>query len=343
MTPHKHLPILAFTLTILLIAAGCHKSNSPATSPTTALTSDSTGHQVRTPFGLVDKSTVHYIGEGYRLRIVNNRIQKFEKSSGKMVEDFGEVKPNEARFNLRNLSTAGHSNGSAANHSNGSSLTVNGLGSDGRVPAPASGWIADANWTNNTGTPITQFITSWVVPSNPVNPSGQTLFLFNGMQDGLTSTSYILQPVLQWGGSAAGGGQYWSITNWFVSSSLTFYGPLITVSSGTNLQGVMAEVSSSGSSYNYVSYFSGYSPAIEIEGIPQPTWCAETLEAYGVTDENTQYPPNTDIAMYGIQILLGSNNANLSWATGQATPGSALRANVVSNASPGGEVDIYFR
>ncbi|HEX9511139.1 MAG TPA: hypothetical protein VF939_11705 [Puia sp.] len=47
--------------------------------------------------------------------------------------------------------------------------------------------------------------------------------------------------------------------------------------------------------------------------------------------------------MTSIQILKGTTNASISWSTAQAVSGSAQKAVVVSNASPGGEVDIYFR
>lgn len=76
------------------------------------------------------------------------------------------------------------------------------------VPAapPTTGWVVDASWVNGTGTPITYFATSWVVPPPPATSNGQTIFLFNGMQD--ATNSHILQPVLQWGTSGAGGGDY---------------------------------------------------------------------------------------------------------------------------------------
>ena len=275
--------LLVVALMASIISTGCRKDNSTNPAPASA----TTGETVLTPFGQVDKSKVHFIADGYKLSVVNGRLQKLESKTGKLVEDFGIVQPNDARFNLRN---AGRFSG---NGINGGGVSINGVGGTGaaepgisgggkpgisgggKPAATVSGWIADANWTNtNTSDPITYFTTNWTVPSTPANQSSQTIFLFNGMQDGLTSTSYIIQPVLQWGGSAAGGGKYWSITSWYVSSSQVFYGSLTTVSPGTNLQGVMSESSGSGSSYTYLSYFAGYSPVLEIEGIPEPYWCA---------------------------------------------------------------------
>jgi hypothetical protein len=151
--------------------------------------------------------------------------------------------------------------------------------------------------------------------------------------------------VLQWGPSAAGGGKYWAITNWYVSGSSAYYGSLVSVSAGASLTGVMKETAVSGSNYSYNSSFTGYSSAsaLQVNNVPQAYWCAETLESYGVTTPSTMYPPNTDIAMKSIQILKGTTNASISWSTAQAVSGSAQKAVVVSNASPGGEVDIYFR
>jgi len=54
------------------------------------------------------------------------------------------------------------------------------------------------------------------------------------------------------------------------------------------------------------------------------------------------YPPNSDVAMTAIQILQGTANASISWSTAQATPGAAQKAVVISNSSPGEEVDIHF-
>src|SRR5271165_906917 len=53
---------------------------------------------------------------------------------------------------------------------------------EGRVPGLGSGWITYASWTNNTGDPIKSFQTTWAVPPPPQTQSGQTIFLFNGIQ-----------------------------------------------------------------------------------------------------------------------------------------------------------------
>lgn len=71
---------------------------------------------------------------------------------------------------------------------------------------------------------VASFVGSWNVPDAPKKYTGQTVFLFTGMQnidwvppdDGPKSKFDIIQPVLQYGPSAAGGGKYWSISSWYV-------------------------------------------------------------------------------------------------------------------------------
>jgi len=159
------------SMAVILFTA-CHKDIS---TPAPAAPASTDENLVLTPAGYMERSRVHFIGEGQQLSVREGRLQSIDIHTGKTLRDFGAVK-----------------------------ITPT------RLPA-ASGWIAYSYWTN-TGTPITYFTTNWVVPSAPTNKGSQTFFLFNGMQDGTTSTSYIIQPVLQWGPSAAGGGKYWAVT-----------------------------------------------------------------------------------------------------------------------------------
>ena len=186
---------------------------------------------VATPFGYMDKSKVHHLESGYELKELNGRLFKINSKSKKIESDFGiitEIQNSQYNTKQQQVSTLG------------------------------TGWITDAYWSNNSGTPIKLFSTNWIVPNAPTTNHGQLIYLFNGIQDGLTSTSHILQPVLQWRTSPAGGGNYWAITNWYVSGSNAFYGQLIPVSIGTNLQGVIQLTAQKGNLYSYLSSFAGY-------------------------------------------------------------------------------------
>lgn len=75
-----------------------------------------------------------------------------------------------------------------------------------------NGWTEDAGWTSSVA--MRQFGTSFHVPAAPSLYTGQTIFLFPGMED-LSSNPSIIQAVLQYGPSAAGGGASWAIAGWF--------------------------------------------------------------------------------------------------------------------------------
>lgn len=303
------------SLAIIYFYCGCTKQDSGTVDTASSFSNSLTQNgKVLTPFGPMDKQHVHFIDDGYYLSIESNHIKKIEEKTDKAVQDFGEAGYNDE--------LSGVASKSAAN-----------------LP---SGWITYAYWFNDTSKPVTYFSTNWKVPSGPTTNHGQTLFLFNGMQDGFSSTSHILQPVLQWGYSAAGGGYYWAITNWYVSGNEAFYGALENVSTGTNLQGVMESIKNKTGGYSYTSYFDGYPKAssLKVKNVPQLYWAAETLETYNC-EKNSDYPPDAKVALNSIQILRGNKNASLNW-TPVNSSGIAQHTTIVSNASPGGEVDIYF-
>jgi hypothetical protein len=319
----KQIQFYLIVTTAILTFAGCRKENTaPGKAPVS--TSVTSGNLVLTPAGYMDASKVHFIEPGFHLSVENGRLQKLENTTGRLAQDFGEFKPREQRFNPRD-----------PNHFSQSPI----------VPY-LEGWIAYTYWQNpTTSTPVTSFSTTWTVPSAPSKKSSQTIFLFNGIQDGTTSTSYIIQPVLQWGPSAAGGGKYWAITNWYVTSSDAYYGSLETVSAGASLTGVITQTAVSGSNYSYSSVFTGApsSTSITVSNVPQGYWLAETLESYGVATPSTEYPPNSYDAFTGIDILEGSTHPALTWTPEQGASGSAQKAVVVSNSTTNGQVDIYFR
>jgi hypothetical protein len=85
-----------------------------------------------------------------------------------------------------------------------------------------NGWIETAvrNATPFGGVSwYNQIWTTWTVPSIPAITSPQLLYFFNGLQ----GSHSILQPVLQWGFSPAGGGPIWAMANWLVYADGTAF------------------------------------------------------------------------------------------------------------------------
>jgi hypothetical protein len=118
-----------------------------------------------------------------------------------------------------------------------------------RTPGTGNGWVEAAQWdvSLNPGDNIDLMQGFWTVPSAP-SENGATIFLFNGLEP--SSQSWIMQPVLQYGGSAAGGGNYWAIASWLVGSS-AYHSPLENVNAGDFLFGYTEMTGTSGSDLDY--------------------------------------------------------------------------------------------
>jgi len=157
----------------------------------------------------------------------------------------------------------------------------------GRAPVPSfNGWVADAQeyLSLSASDNIDWESGEFVVPNNP-SVNGGTIFLFNGIEP--TGENWILQPVLQYGPSAAGGGNYWAIASWFVGTGGAYYSPLETVYPGDTIYG-RTQQTGTGSTLTYTteasdlrtgaySYINVYSTGLHW------TWAfAGVLEVYNV-------------------------------------------------------------
>jgi acylphosphatase len=264
---------------------------------------------VLTPGGFRNRAFVHHIGDGQALNLVKNR-----------------------RFELRDLRT-----GVTAE------LAEPPQAAGATVPAIGSGWITYAYWNNGTGSPISQFTTMWQVPPAPSSGiAGETIFLFNGIQN-YGANFGILQPVLQWGPSAAGGGQYWAVASWYVTSSgQAFHTNLVQVNPGDMLIGVMTQTGRAGTQFNYTSEFRGIAgTTLPVQNIAELQWCNQTLEAYGLQScANYPYTPQTQFTE--IFLRTGSTTPAVSWTPVNRVTDCGQHAAAISNSATYGEVDVYY-
>lgn len=260
---------------------------------------------VLTPGGWRPSSKVGRVSPGEHIGVNNGRLSRIDNTTGQVNRDFGTIETNNAR----------------------------------QILPLGSGWITYTYWSNPSSTPITYFASNFTVPPAPATSNGQTIFLFPGLQN----SSSILQPVLQWGPSAAGGGNYWAIANWYVSSNgSALFSNLIRVNPGTVLKGIMTQTGTTGSNYNYTSAFSGYSSiTLTVNNIQKLYWAAESLEAYNVV-VCSDYPNTAKTRFSAIELHVGSGQAPLSWNVANAVTDCGQHATVVTNGSPNGIVDLYY-
>ncbi|KAJ6532640.1 hypothetical protein B0H19DRAFT_1188067 [Mycena capillaripes] len=202
-----------------------------------------------------------------------------------------------------------------------------------------TGWVTYASWLNTGSSPISSFTTTWKVPPVPATNRGQTVFLFNSIEP--SAGNAILQPVLQFGPSAAGGGSFWAVATWYLDDSNTFFTTPVRTSAGATLNGIITLTSSSGSSFNYNSQFTNVAgTSLSISGAAQLTWATETLEAYGVA-QISDYPAGSTV-FSGINLKLSSGaTPSVSWAH-QNDAADGLSTSINTNGATNAQITINY-
>lgn len=271
---------------------------------------------VNTPFGPAAKSNVHYVNKGHRLMFKDGQVEIVNTKSGQVDEVYGSRKNNKSSFDIKKYS---------------------------------NGWNTDAYNATSIDKPFTFFSAKWIVPSPP-KASDQLLYLFNALvgMDVLANGNFfdhIMQPVLQWGLSPAGGGNYWAICNWYINDQDYFYDSLIVVNPGTILQGVLKQTSSFNGRYSYYSSFYGYPTGFQIDNLPPLTSAYIALESFNA-DRYDEYPTNEKIIFFDIHAETNIKKPILPWTVDmdEKTPNDLGQFTKIINSSlEGGEIEIYFR
>ncbi|KAJ6590793.1 hypothetical protein B0H10DRAFT_2233539 [Mycena sp. CBHHK59/15] len=226
---------------------------------------------------------------------------------------------------------------------NGTVVHVATAGSPTKVKSAVSpeqtGWVTYASWLNTGSSAISSFTTTWKVPAVPATNHGQTVFLFNSIEP--SAGNAILQPVLQYGPSAAGGGAFWAVATWYLDSANTFFTTPVRTSAGATLNGIITLTGQSGSSFNYNSQFTNIAgTSLSISGASQLTWATETLEAYAVT-EASDYPAGSTV-FSAINLKLASGaTPSVSWShVNDAADG--LSTTINTNGATNAQITITY-
>jgi hypothetical protein len=199
-------------------------------------------------------------------------------------------------------------------------------------PLP-SGWAAYA-WSFHAGGSLTSFNGSWTVPPVPSDQGSQTLFLFTGFQNAFNTpanVTNIIQPVLQWGSSAAGGAEYWAIASWYVDSlGNAFWSTLTKTQSGNTIQGNMwvnGAANSGTWTIQTIDATASKPTSLKIATNTTEPYAFVTLEVYTVSNCG-EYPTGADT--FGNFVF--SPSFNPQWKT-VATPGCEESVKVNSPTS----------
>lgn len=264
---------------------------------------DTKSSQVLTPFGYRDSAHVHRVLAGYDLIAMSDGHIRMENPTTGDYIDFPK--------------------------STGE-----------RKPLPDNGWQTYAGWVNEGKTPVTSFTTTWAVPPAPSNDDGQTLFQFNSMMP-VAGTS-ILQPVLQYGPSSAGGGSHWAVASWYVTETDAFWSSLVEVAARQSLTGVITLKSHTKSEYDYACEFKGIAGTkYAIRNISQLYWLTETLEVYNV-DLCSDYPNTAFSQMSKIAVKTGAKTPAVTWTITNDSTDCGVQTTIVTQGGKDGVVDIHY-
>jgi hypothetical protein len=163
-----------------------------------------------------------------------------------------------------------------------------------------SGWQVFAVY--DAGNSLAAYNGTWNVPSAPPKYANQLLYTFTGLQNdfGMAGGVDIIQPVLQYGPGPAGGGAYWGVASWYVTSTnVALHSTFTEVAPADSVYGTMVKPDPSGMKWiiQALDTTTGVNSTLIVNrqlGKIEP-YAFVTLEVYDVTD-CTQYP--TDPLLY---------------------------------------------
>jgi hypothetical protein len=201
-------------------------------------------------------------------------------------------------------------------------------------------WAQHSASGASSGNKITRLTVAWKVPPAPATPGGALLYFWPGIEP--TDNGAVLQPVLQFGSSPAGGGEYWALANWYVGPLGVHTSDLIKAAPGDIVEGDVRFVGTNNTwtltgtntrtRETTVMHFSGGGPYV---------WAyAAVLEAYGVGSACGEYPSTgvCSFSVVGLEVN-GQRIAAPAWKSLTKDNECGEHA-VVKNATA---VDIVFR
>jgi len=188
----------------------------------------------------------------------------------------------------------------------------------------APGWQA---WTTyqSPGLSFSKFLGFFNVPNVPQTYNDQTLFMFTGLQNenwipgpnqpAPPADFEIIQPVLQYGPSAGGGGEYWSLASWYVTVDAGYLvSEFLQVTAGDEIWGNMTLISPDTWFIEGLDMNSGISTNLTVTRPRLKTnpWAYCTLEVYDASGDCSEYPNNNNVYSK-LQLFIGSKQMTANW------------------------------
>mmetsp|Transcript_7256 Transcript_7256/g.30873 ORF Transcript_7256/g.30873 Transcript_7256/m.30873 type:complete len:289 (+) Transcript_7256:37-903(+) len=180
----------------------------------------------------------------------------------------------------------------------------------------------------------------WPVPSEPTTEKNQILYFWPGTEPG--DNSFVIQPVLQWGNTPAGGGNYWAMASWYVGDR-AYFSPLIDCNVGDMVYGEMNE--SGSGQWAIISEDSTTGEKISLNvttSVPQD-YAYIVLESYYLFD-CTEYPADESSELFtNIVTKVNGTTVTPTWETYNDNPGSFTACDEEAVVDSDTSVEIDFR
>jgi len=170
-----------------------------------------------------------------------------------------------------------------------------------------TGWIEYGSFD---GTNFNSFNGYWPVPNAPSTSDGQIVYIFTGLEN--QAGDEIIQPVLQWGATPAGGGDYWALSSWWVTSfGQALWSTLVNATDGDTIYGTML-MGAQGSWTIVSNVQGGASTTLNVNNIDPQQMATVTLECYSIST-CTDYPSSKSTTFTGLTISDGGNTVPATW------------------------------
>jgi len=259
-----------------------------------------------TPIGLAHPSCIHRVKNGAEVRRTPTQVGNLQ-----VVNEDG---------SLRNIPRCQYPVVYPTNKKNNGTST--------RQNSFAPGWQVWTTYQSSTTAGFTSFLGNFNIPDQPASSWGdQTLFMFTGLQNEnwvpgpnappAPEDFEIIQPVLQWGQSAGGGGSYWTLASWYVTVYDGFLiSDLINVNAGDVIFGNMTLTGKDRWFISGVTRQSKQTTSLiaKKSNLKVNPWAYCTLEVYGASGDCGEYPTKNQVYTQ-LQIWDGGKPVTPKWQT----------------------------
>jgi len=178
----------------------------------------------------------------------------------------------------------------------------------------------------DAGDSVSAFLGNWKVPTTPQR-NGQILYTFTGLQniDWVPPEKHpdepfdIIQPVMQYGRTPAGGGNYWGVASWYVTIKAgALYTKVIAAEPGDIIFGNMTKTGSETWFINSVDLRTKEDAPLTVSKsiLKTQPWAYVTLEVYDV-ESCEQYPPSgTEMPYTNLTLFESGRKTKFEWKVG---------------------------